>query len=125
MDNLLYFLRKLIHIFEGDLSILLHSIEIASKYVSSKVRAAGLLDLYGEQGETNVQVISISTARAHNFHTVDIASHLKGEAVKKLDVIANDAFITSLKRSHKVAIMASEENELPIVVEGSKGNLQS
>jgi len=39
----------------GDLSILLHSIEIASKYVSSKVRAAGIFNLYGLQGETNIQ----------------------------------------------------------------------
>lgn len=52
------------------------------RYVSSKVRAAGLLDLYGAQGSTNVQ----------------------GEEVKKLDVVANDAFITSLKRSHKVRV---------------------
>eukprot|EP01089_Gocevia_fonbrunei_P007100 TRINITY_DN18138_c0_g1_i1.p1 TRINITY_DN18138_c0_g1~~TRINITY_DN18138_c0_g1_i1.p1 ORF type:complete len:336 (+),score=70.08 TRINITY_DN18138_c0_g1_i1:109-1116(+) len=79
----------------GDLSILLHSIEIASKYVSAQVRAAGLLNLYGLQGEVNVQ----------------------GEEVKKLDVIANEAFITALKRSQKVCIMASEEDAEPIIVE--------
>jgi fructose-1,6-bisphosphatase I len=83
----------------GDFSILLHSIEIAAKYVSSKVRAAGLLNLYGAQGSTNVQ----------------------GEQQQKLDVLANDAMITSLRRSHKVSLMASEENEEPIVVEDSKG----
>lgn len=83
----------------GDLSILLHAIEIASKYVSSQVRAAGIFDLYGLQGNTNVQ----------------------GEEQKKLDVIANESFITSLKRCQKVCVMASEENEEPIVVSGSSG----
>lgn len=84
---------------QGDLSILLHAIEIASKYVSAQVRAAGIFDLYGAEGSTNVQ----------------------GEVVKKLDVIANEAFITALKRSKKVCVMVSEENEHPIVVEASLG----
>lgn len=83
----------------GDLSILLHSIEIASKYVSSKVRAAGIFNLYGLEGQTNVQ----------------------GEEVKKLDVIANIAFIESLKRCQKVCAMASEENEEPILLTESSG----
>lgn len=73
----------------GEFTILLHSIEIACKYISAKVRAAGLFDLYGAHGSTNVQ----------------------GEEVKKLDVLANDAMITNLRRSHTVALMISEENE--------------
>ncbi len=36
--------------------------------------------------------------------------------VKKLDVVANEAFITSLTRSHAVSIMVSEENETVITV---------
>jgi len=84
----------------GDFSILLHAFEIASKYVSSKVRAAGLFNLYGFEGSTNAT----------------------GDAVKKLDILANEAFITSLKRCKKVSIMASEENEEPIVVEDSAGH---
>lgn len=79
----------------GQLSILLHSIEIASKYISSKVRAAGLFKLYGVEGSTNAT----------------------GDVVKKLDIIANEAFITSLKRSHAVSIMVSEENEQVVVVD--------
>jgi len=39
----------------GDLSILLHSFEIASKYVSSQVRAAGIFKIYGAEGSVNVQ----------------------------------------------------------------------
>ena len=39
----------------GDLSILLHAFEIASKYVSSQVRAAGIFKIYGAEGSVNVQ----------------------------------------------------------------------
>jgi len=84
----------------GQLSILLHSIEIASKYISSKVRAAGLFRLLGTEGSTNAT----------------------GDVVKKLDVIANEAFITSLKRSHTVSIMVSEENENVITVDDQSGH---
>jgi len=84
----------------GQLSILLHSIEIASKYISSKVRAAGLFRLLGVEGSTNAT----------------------GDVVKKLDVIANEAFITSLKRSHTVSLMVSEENEEVITVEDQNGH---
>jgi len=54
---------------------------------------------YGLQGETNIQ----------------------GEEVNKLDVIANVAFIESLKRCQKVCAMASEENEDPILLSGCSG----
>jgi fructose-1,6-bisphosphatase I len=84
----------------GQLSILLHAIEIASKFISSKVRAAGLFRLYGAEGTTNVQ----------------------GENVQKLDVIANEAFITCLKRSGTVRLMVSEEDEDPIFVEDATGH---
>lgn len=50
------------------------------QFVSSKVRAAGLFNLYGAQGNTNAT----------------------GDTVQKIDVLANNAFITSLSRSHKV-----------------------
>eukprot|EP00007_Cunea_sp_BSH-02190019_P009168 CAMPEP_0174245732 /NCGR_PEP_ID=MMETSP0417-20130205/40487_1 /TAXON_ID=242541 /ORGANISM="Mayorella sp, Strain BSH-02190019" /LENGTH=334 /DNA_ID=CAMNT_0015325547 /DNA_START=67 /DNA_END=1068 /DNA_ORIENTATION=- len=78
----------------GDFSTLLHAIEIASKYISSKVRCAGLFNLYGAEGTTNVQ----------------------GEVVKKLDVISNNSMITALRRSQTVSLMVSEENEEPIYV---------
>jgi fructose-1,6-bisphosphatase I len=84
---------------KGNLSILLHSIEIAVKYISAQVGAAGILNLYGAEGSTNVQ----------------------GEVVKKLDVVANEAFITALTRSNKVCVMVSEENEDPIIVSGEHG----
>jgi len=84
----------------GQLSILLHSIEIASKYISSKVRAAGLFHLLGAEGSTNAT----------------------GDVVKKLDVIANESFITSLKRSRSVTIMVSEENEKVVTMEDQSGH---
>jgi fructose-1,6-bisphosphatase I len=84
----------------GQLSILLHSIEIASKYISSKVRAAGLFRLLGAEGSTNAT----------------------GDVVKKLDVIANESFITSLKRSRAVTIMVSEENEKVVTVDDQSGH---
>lgn len=37
--------------------------------------------------------------------------------MKKLDVLANDIFINSLKSSGKVAVMVSEENENAIFVD--------
>mmetsp|Transcript_27913 Transcript_27913/g.70003 ORF Transcript_27913/g.70003 Transcript_27913/m.70003 type:complete len:333 (+) Transcript_27913:71-1069(+) len=82
----------------GELSILLHAIEIASKYISSKVRCAGLFNLFGAQGVQNVQ----------------------GENQLKLDVICNDAMIMSLKRSTTVSVMVSEEDEHPILIEENK-----
>jgi len=83
----------------GDFSILLHAFEIASKYVSSKVRAAGILDLYGIHGGSNTS----------------------GDQVKKLDILANDAFKTSLQRCKKVGVMASEEDEEAIILDQVDG----
>jgi len=83
----------------GDFSILLNAFEIASKYVSSKVRAAGILDLYGMEGSSNAS----------------------GDQVKKLDILANDAFKTSLQRCKKVSVMASEEDAEAIIVSQSNG----
>jgi fructose-1,6-bisphosphatase I len=84
----------------GDFSILLHAIEIASKYISSKVRAAGILDIYGMHGAVNAT----------------------GDEQKKLDVIANDAFKVSLERCRKVAVMVSEEDPDAVVIADSKGH---
>lgn len=47
--------------------------------------------------------------------------NVQGEDQKKLDVLANDVFISCLGRSGQVAAMVSEEDDAPIVVEGSPG----
>jgi len=82
----------------GDLTNLLTSLLTAIKAISSAVRKAGLAQLYGIAGETNVQ----------------------GEEVKKLDVLSNELMINMLKSSYTVGAMVSEENTDIIEVEVGK-----
>jgi fructose-1,6-bisphosphatase I len=79
----------------GEFSWLLSGITLATKIVAAQVRRAGLAGIVGVTRETNVQ----------------------GEQVQKLDVIANDTLLQFLGNRGNVAIMASEENEHPIIVE--------
>lgn len=79
----------------GEFSWLLSGITLATKMIASWVRRAGLGGVLGSTGQSNVQ----------------------GEAVQKLDVLANQALLHCLGARGNVAIMASEENEQPIVVE--------
>jgi fructose-1,6-bisphosphatase I len=85
---------------KGELSRLLRDIGIAAKIVNREVNKAGLVEILGETGETNVQ----------------------GEKVKKLDVFANEQFIAALKAGGECCAIASEENEeiIPIDSEISK-----
>src|SRR5207253_93726 len=77
-----------------EFSWLLSGITLATKIVAAQVRRAGLADILGATGKENVQ----------------------GEVVQKLDVLANQALHWCLGNRGNVAIMASEENEEPIVV---------
>jgi fructose-1,6-bisphosphatase I len=79
----------------GEFSWLLSGITLATKIVAAQVRRAGLVGIVGVTRETNIQ----------------------GEAVQKLDVIANDTLLQFLGNRGNVAIMASEENEHPVIVE--------
>jgi fructose-1,6-bisphosphatase I len=79
----------------GEFSWLLSGITLATKIISSQVQRAGLRDVLGTTGESNVQ----------------------GEVVQKLDQIANRAILHCLGNRGNVAIMASEENAEPVVVE--------
>jgi fructose-1,6-bisphosphatase I len=85
---------------KGELSRLLRDIGIAAKIVHREVNKAGLVEILGDTGEINVQ----------------------GEAVKKLDVFANNQFIAALKAGGECCAMASEENEdiIPIDTPASK-----
>jgi fructose-1,6-bisphosphatase I len=78
----------------GEFSWLLSGITLACKIIADHVRRAGLRDILGAVGETNVQ----------------------GETVQKLDVIANQALRACLGARGNVAVMASEENAEPLVV---------
>merc|ERR1711970_782517 len=79
----------------GDLTQLLSSLQSAIKAVSAAVRRAGISNLFGAAGDTNVQ----------------------GEEVKKLDVLANDLFINMLRSSFASCLLVSEENDNEIEVE--------
>jgi len=78
----------------GEFSWLLSGITLATKVVAAQIRRAGLVDVVGSAGTTNVQ----------------------GETVQKLDVLANQALLTCLGNRGNVGILASEENEDPVVV---------
>ncbi len=73
----------------AELSRLLSSIRLASKIVNREVNKAGIADIIGRAGNTNVQ----------------------GEEQQKLDVLANEIFITALSNREVVCGIASEEND--------------
>jgi len=74
---------------KGELSRLLRDIGIAAKIVNREVNKAGLVDILGDAGSTNVQ----------------------GEGQKKLDVYANEQFISALTSGGECCIVASEEED--------------
>ncbi len=73
----------------GELSSLLRDIGLAGKIINKQVLKAGLVDILGKHGATNVQ----------------------GEEQMKLDVYANETLINILKNSSDCAGIASEEND--------------
>lgn len=84
----------------GELSRILNDIVFASKVVSRDVRKAGLVDhILGAQGEVNVQ----------------------GEEQQKLDVVADNQFISVFKNGAEVCGIASEENDDYIAFDDEKG----
>lgn len=86
----------------GELSRLLSAIRLATKVVNREVNKAGIADITGAHGNTNVQ----------------------GEEQQKLDVIANDIFITALSQREVVCGIASEENDDIIEIKcGTNGHL--
>lgn len=83
----------------GELSNLLYDIALASKVISFEVRQAGLVDILGSQGTTNIQ----------------------GETQQKLDVFANETIKNAVKYGGRVCIMASEEEDTTINVDRPEG----
>ena len=80
----------------GELSRLLSSIRLASKVVNHEVNKAGLVDIIGAAGDTNIQ----------------------GEDQQKLDVYANDIFMNTLVNREIVCGIASEEEDDFVIIEG-------
>lgn len=81
---------------KGELSRLLRDIGIAAKIVNREVNKAGLMDILGDAGTMNIQ----------------------GECQKKLDVYANEQFISALKSGGECCIVASEENDEFVYIDG-------
>ncbi len=78
-----------------DLSALMNRIALAGKLIARRLSRAGLMEgALGFTGEVNVQ----------------------GESVKKMDVYANEVFISAFKQSGLVCRLASEEMEKPYYI---------
>ncbi len=78
----------------GALSWILSAMSISTKMIAARVRRARLEDVLGVAGAENVQ----------------------GEQQQKLDVIANEILLRTLGGREGVAIVASEENEEPVIL---------
>jgi fructose-1,6-bisphosphatase I len=85
----------------GDLTGLFTQISLAAKIISSQVSKAGLANVLGLTGETNVQ----------------------GEEVKKLDIFANEVLVRCVQQGGHVCVMGSEEvpDPIPVPPEYPKG----
>jgi fructose-1,6-bisphosphatase I len=78
----------------GEFSWLLSGLTLAAKMIQAKVRRAGLSSILGDYGATNVQ----------------------GESQQKLDVFSNEALMHCLGLRPSIGIIASEENESPVII---------
>lgn len=78
----------------GTFSWILSALSISAKIIADKVRRARLENVLGSVGTHNVQ----------------------GEQQQKLDVLANDVLLRTLGGREGVAIVASEENEEPVIL---------
>ena len=87
----------------GELSRLINSIRLAAKVVNHEVNKAGLVDIIGTAGDTNIQ----------------------GENQQKLDVYANDKFIQTLTNRNIVCGIASEEEDDFISINSQDENNQN
>ena len=72
----------------GTLTNLLYDIALAGKIIASKTNRAGLAEILGRTGDTNIQ----------------------GEQVQKLDQFADSTFFRMNDHTGRVAVMASEEH---------------
>ena len=80
---------------DSEFALLMASISLACKVISSAVRKAGISGLYGLDGSVNAT----------------------GDDVKKLDVLSNDNFISALRSSRQACVLVSEEEADPVVIE--------
>ncbi|EAZ79467.1 class 1 fructose-bisphosphatase [Algoriphagus machipongonensis] len=83
----------------GELSQLLRDIALASKIVNRETNRAGLSNIGGAFGQTNIQ----------------------GEEQQKLDIIANIRFIRALSKGGEVCAIVSEEEDAVIDLQNKSG----
>lgn len=85
----------------GDFTNLLYDIALSAKLIANQTIRAGLIDILGEVGRTNVQ----------------------GEAQQKLDVYADDIIYRICDHTGRLCVMASEERDeiIPIPDRFEKG----
>lgn len=81
----------------GEFSILLSQIALAAKIMAYQLLHSGLANILGKTGTVNVQ----------------------GEEVQKLDVLANEVFLSALSFSGLVCTLVSEEMELAANLPGN------
>ncbi len=80
----------------GEFAAIMAQFALAAKVIARDMSHAGLIDVLGLTGETNVQ----------------------GEAVQKLDQKANDSFVRAFEYSGSVRTLISEEMDNPLHVAG-------
>ncbi|MGH7255612.1 MAG: class 1 fructose-bisphosphatase [Nitrospirales bacterium] len=81
----------------GEFSLIMSQVSLAARMISADLRRAGLMDLYGITGETNVQ----------------------GESVQKMDQRANAVFVRAFEYyGGLVRMLISEEIDKPLRVGG-------
>ena len=84
----------------GELTGLLNELIVAGKIISAEVNMAGLADILGQSGKTNVQ----------------------GEEVQKLDEFANRTIKRRMEQCGYICVMGSEEDDGVIpVLDGYEG----
>jgi fructose-1,6-bisphosphatase I len=83
----------------GDLSKLLRDIGVASKLINRSVNKAGLVDILGAAGQTNIQ----------------------GEEVQKLDDYSNDVLKNYIANGGQLAGFGSEEEDEVVIVTTEEG----
>lgn len=84
----------------GEFSWLLSGITLAAKWIQAQVRRAGLVDVLGAAGDVNVQ----------------------GEVQQRLDVYSNEVLAHCLSLRESIGVLASEENEKPMLVHRGSEN---
>ncbi len=80
----------------GELTSLLRDIGVAAKIINREVNKAGLVNILGVEGSSNVS----------------------GDDVQKLDIYANEKLIECLKNSGECAAIASEEDQDIVLLPG-------